>query len=79
VSTPQPESVIEVQSLRNGDRIPIDTYLGPVTAAEELRVKSVEPAAQGKCAVTFYRIGTLFLHARHQVTIVDTDFQSRAN
>lgn len=71
------ESVVEVQNLRNGDRVPIDTYLGPVTAAEELRVKSVEQAAQGKCAVTFYRIGTLFLHARHQVTIVDVDSRSQ--
>jgi hypothetical protein len=69
---PEHEVVVDVQNLRPGDRIPVDTYLGPVTTAEELRIKSVEQAAQGKYAVTFFRIGTLFLHERQQVTIIDT-------
>ena len=51
-----------VSDLSPRDKIPYGTVLGSVVAAEDLTVKSVKLADRDKCAVTFYLVGTLFIH-----------------
>ena len=60
--TPTELPTVSIKDLQPHDKIPFDTHLGPVRAAEALTVKSVAPGLEGKYAVTFFRVGTLFLH-----------------
>ena len=65
--------IIKVKDLEPGDKITYGTLLGFVTAADDLTVKSIEEAAKGHYAVTFYRVGTLFLIGDLPVELVSAD------
>lgn len=62
--------IIKVRDLRAGDKVAYDTLLGFVKAADDLTVKSIDEAAKGHYAVTFYRVGTLFLMGDQTVELV---------
>lgn len=61
---------VAIRDLQAHDKIPYGSHLGPVSAAETLTVKSVAPGLEGKYAVTFFRVGTLFLHQDLDVPVV---------
>jgi hypothetical protein len=62
-----------VKDLAPGDRLPYGTYLGALTAAQELTVKTLEAASDGKFAVTFHGVGTLFIHGDQPVRAIRVD------
>ena len=73
--TPNPSDRDDTQGvaicdLQPHDKIPYDAHLGPVRAAETLTVKSAVPGLEGKYAVTFFRLGTLFLHQDLVVPVI---------
>ena len=59
--------VSKIGELEPFDKILAGSLLGPVTAAETLTVKAVRDADNDRCAVTFVRVGTLFLHKNQMV------------
>lgn len=61
---------VPIRDLQPHDKIPYDSHLGPMRAAETLTVKSVAPGLEGKYAVTFFRVGTLFLHQDLAVPVI---------
>lgn len=63
--------VCKVCELQRGDRIPSGTNLGYVTTADSVTIKSVAPAEQGRYAVTFARVGTLFVNGDLIVQVID--------
>lgn len=62
--------ISKVSELKMYDRILPGSLLGMVTAAESMTVKSSSPADQDKFAVTFFNLGTLFLHKNTLVEII---------
>ena len=64
---------VSIRDLKPHDKIPYDSHLGPMRAAETLTVKSVQPGLEGKFAVTFFRVGTLFLHQDLMVPVIRND------
>jgi hypothetical protein len=62
--------IVKVKDLRPGDKVAYDAILGFVKAADDLTVKTIEEAAKGHYAVTFYRVGTLFLIGDQTVELV---------
>jgi hypothetical protein len=65
--------IIKVKDLMPGDKVAYGALLGSVTAADILTVKSVEPALKGHYAVTFHRVGTLFLMGEATVELLPED------
>ena len=62
-------TVCKVKDLQQYDKIPYGTLLGSMSAAEDLTVKSVEPADNGKFALTIFRVGTIFVHGETTVEV----------
>lgn len=67
---PALETTTAIKDLLPGDRIPYGTYLGPMSAAQELTIKAIDAASDGKYAVTFHGVGTLFIHGEQPVKII---------
>lgn len=65
--------IIKVKDLEPGDKVAYGSVLGFVTAADDLTVKTIEPALKGHYAVTFYRVGTLFLIGEATVELLPED------
>lgn len=59
--------VSKIGELQAYDKVLAGSLLGPVTAAETLTVKTIRPADNDRCAVTFVRVGTLYLHKDQMV------------
>jgi len=62
--------VSKVGELEPFDKILAGSLLGPVTAADTLTVKAIREADNDRCAVTFVRVGTLFLHKNQMVEVL---------
>jgi len=62
--------VVKISELKPYDQIISGAVLGPVSVIERLKVKSSVAADRGKYAVTFFDLGTLFLHANLFVEIL---------
>lgn len=70
-STAGNRSVIcKISELQQHDRILSGSVLGPLTAAESLSVKAIEEGDYNKFAVTFFGLGTIFLHKDTLVEII---------
>ena len=66
-------SVVSAGDLRTGDRIDNGVNIGPFTTTARLRVKSVVPGDYDKVGVTFFGIGTIFIHKDLLVQLVAGD------
>lgn len=62
--------ICKVSELQPFDRITSGTLLGPFEATEMLTVKTISPADNNKFAVTFFNIGTIFLHEGALVEVI---------
>lgn len=67
---PQNTVISKVAELQHQDRIVSGTVLGAISAVDALTVKKIQEADWGRYAVTFYTVGTLFLHKDTLVEIV---------
>lgn len=64
---------VTIADLEQGDRIVPGTVVGSFVVSDVVSVKMVNPADNGKFAVTFYNQGTLFLHGALLVSVVAED------
>lgn len=65
--------VCKVRDLRPMDKIIYGTVLGSLTAADDLTVKTIEEADKGRYALTFFRVGTIFVIGDQTVEILDPE------
>jgi hypothetical protein len=71
--TERPTFVVKVSELRPMDKIAYGSLLGSVKAADDLTVKSIEPADMGRYALTLYRVGTIFVNGDQPLEILDIE------
>jgi hypothetical protein len=68
---PEDAESCPISELQMGDRIEVGVYLGPFITTERLRVKSIVQGEGGKYGVTFFGVGTVFIHGSLPVVVVD--------
>lgn len=54
---------VRICDLQERDRVLSGAVMGSIMSVEDLTVKSVSEADNGKYAVTFFGLGTVFVHS----------------
>ena len=70
--------VCKVKDLKPYDQVLHDQTLGSVSSAETLTVKSAHQADFGKYAVTFFGVGTIFVHGSITIEVLPSEREDAA-
>ena len=65
--------VCKVSELQPFDKILSGSVLGSLSATETLSVKTNEPAANGKFALTIHNVGTIFVNGSMLIEVLPSD------